>query len=750
MDILLQQLEDAGSIAELPDSWVRDILVILEAERMAVFQLAEDGSEIASCFDSTASAGEVRLRASHGSPVGHVAATGETLVIADCYDQEALSAVHPELAFDYACDQDAERVTQALMALPIKRGAETLGALEVCNCTSRESGNEFTADHVARAQELARVLAGKFPGRDAARGREEAGPFAPLLRDGSVTQEQWDRLARVARTGRASLGRLLVGMAGVPVERVGACLEQFYDVPFVQYDPNLRIDRVLLDELNRTYLARQRWVPLRKTRDSAIVLIDDPADGRRTPEIQTILDVPHCEFRVGLLEDILYFINPEIIEIEQEAKGSDVSLEDLVGRLHEGRAGKVTSTLETTELADGNAPAVVQLVNRLIGEAIESGASDIHIEPCEGHTPSAVRIRVDGICRPILELPASRNRAVVARIKVMSNLDITESRVPQDGKMSVKKGGKLYELRVATLPTVHGENAVLRVLSQGGALSLDKLNLTQRNSEALDDLLLRPHGIFLVVGPTGSGKTTTLHAILGHINTPERKIWTAEDPVEITQRGLQQMQMNAAVGLDFPAALRAFLRADPDVILIGEMRDYETAHSGIEASLTGHLVFSTLHTNSAPETVTRLLDIGLDPINFADALIGVLAQRLVRRLCPECKESYTPDAEELELLVNAYGAERFPELGVEPGEIRLCRPVGCEACMKAGYKGRTGIHELLVASKSLKRLVTRKKPAADILALGLDEGMRTLRQDGIIKVLRGETDFTQVRTATVE
>jgi type II secretory ATPase GspE/PulE/Tfp pilus assembly ATPase PilB-like protein len=373
------------------------------------------------------------------------------------------------------------------------------------------------------------------------------------------------------------------------------------------------------------------------------------------------------------------------------------------------------------------------------------GASDIHVEPSKGTANGTVRMRVDGVCRVTLDIPADFIRYVVSRIKIMSKVDISETRLPQDGKITCRLYGQPLELRVATLPTVNGETVVMRLLAAGEAMPFDKLNLTPHNAAVIRRMIDHPHGIVLVVGPTGSGKTTTLHALLALINTPERKILTAEDPVEITQPGLQQVQIRSGIGLDFARALRAFLRADPDVILIGEMRDYETAHSGIEASLTGHLVFTTLHTNSAPETITRLLDMGLDPLNFADALIGVLAQRLVRTLCVKCKEAYTPDGREIEQLINAYGPEYFPELGINEADLILYRPRGCPNCGNTGYRGRTGIHEALEATVRIKELVVNKDSAARIKAMAMEDGMRTLLQDGITKVFRGETDFRQVR-----
>ncbi|MEK6653547.1 MAG: GspE/PulE family protein, partial [Thermodesulfobacteriota bacterium] len=335
-------------------------------------------------------------------------------------------------------------------------------------------------------------------------------------------------------------------------------------------------------------------------------------------------------------------------------------------------------------------------VNKIILDASARRASDIHVEPNVGKKNVEVRYRVDGDCALYQTLPYSYRAAVVSRIKIMSNLDITVRRLPQDGKIKFRKpGGEEMELRVATIPTQGGvEDVVMRLLAKGETMPLEAMGMSERNLRELRNILEKPYGMVLVTGPTGSGKTTTLHAALHEINTPDRKIWTAEDPVEITQYGLRQVQVQSKIGFDFAAAMRAFLRADPDVIMGGEMRDFETAKTGVEASLTGHLVFSTLHTNSAPETIVRLLDMGIDPLNFADSLLGILAQRLVRTLCKKCKEAYHPDRNEYDEIVESYGEEQFLKLNIPYDDrFTLYRLKGCEACDKTGYKGRMGIHE---------------------------------------------------------
>ncbi len=398
--------------------------------------------------------------------------------------------------------------------------------------------------------------------------------------------------------------------------------------------------------------------------------------------------------------------------------------------------------------------AVVKLVNKIILDAHHRGASDIHIEPYTGRQDTEVRIRVDGSCMVYQKIPWAFRSAVTSRLKIMADLDIAERRKPQDGKIAFKKfGGADIELRVATIPTAGGmEDIVLRILQAGEPIPLDRIGFSHRNFENFVSLVSQPYGLIFVCGPTGSGKTTTLHSALSYINKPDTKIWTAEDPVEITQRGLRQVQVHPKIGLDFAAAMRSFLRADPDVIMVGEMRDRETTSIGIEASLTGHLVLSTLHTNSAPESITRLLDMGMDPFNFADAILCILAQRLVRTLCRECKQSVPATEGAFGELVREYGAREFEQNVHVPfsEDLRLGQARGCETCGNTGYAGRMGIHELLVGTDTMKRLIQGKAKMEEIRQQAISDGMTTLKQDGIEKILQGNTDLLQVRKVCIK
>ncbi|PTT75232.1 pilus assembly protein PilB, partial [Pelomonas sp. HMWF004] len=409
--------------------------------------------------------------------------------------------------------------------------------------------------------------------------------------------------------------------------------------------------------------------------------------------------------------------------------------------------------------------SLVRLINSMIIEAHGQGVSDIHIETYPAREKLKIRFRRDGVLQPYLELPHTYRNAMIARIKIMCDLDISERRKPQDGKINFARFSPQHklELRVAAIPTSNGlEDVVMRLLASSKPMPLDRIGLTPANLAALQAAVARPYGMVLCVGPTGSGKTTTLHSALSHINKPERKIWTAEDPVEITQAGLRQVQVNPKIDWTFAKALRAFLRADPDVIMVGEIRDEETAEIAVEASLTGHLVLSTLHTNSAPETITRLLDMGMDPFNFADSLLAVLAQRLVRRCCSACQVAEPMAETEIAELLDDY-LHVFPD-GSRPdraevradwlknhgqnGRLMRFTSSGCPTCGHSGFKGRAGLHELLTVSKNLRRMIQTGARAEELHNAALTEGMRSLRQDGILKVLQGLTTIAEVHATS--
>jgi type II secretory ATPase GspE/PulE/Tfp pilus assembly ATPase PilB-like protein len=596
---------------------------------------------------------------------------------------------------------------------------------------------------------------------------------------GYISEQQLeDALVQQKADRSVALGELLVRKGVVSRQDLQTALARKMGYPLVDVI-QFPVDAQAVGRLAYAIASRLPALPLMLHGGRLVVALEDPSQRLSVDEIEfaTQCKVVPVLARAGVLlgavdkaYEKLGGLDFNMRSLGDAAKPIEFEAED---------AGKLLATLETQHTNDTKVVendeqpieqsdnSLVRLINSMILEAQAQGVSDIHIETQPGREKVKVRFRKDGHLKPYIELPHTYRNALIARLKIMCDLDISERRKPQDGKINFGKyvQGHKLELRVATIPTTGGlEDAVLRLLASAKPLPLDKLNLSPVNLERLQAAVKRPYGMVLCVGPTGSGKTTTLHSALGYINTPEKKIWTAEDPIEITQAGLRQVQVNPKIDWTFAKALRAFLRADPDVVMVGEIRDKETSQMAIEASLTGHLVLSTLHTNSAPETVTRLLDMGMDPFNFGDALLAVLAQRLVRRLCTDCRAPHEASQEEVDELQrdhrHAMGdAPGVPDdsavlgdwlrrFGSSTGRFTLYKAVGCPKCDQTGFRGRAGIHELMTVSRHIRQMIQSGARAEDLQRQGLTEGMRTLRQDGLEKVLAGVTTLDEVRAVS--
>ena len=588
-------------------------------------------------------------------------------------------------------------------------------------------------------------------------------PYSPvrlgdiLMDQGLVSREQLLQALDHAKSKKSNmLGHILVEMGALTWSRLTQAVAEQLALPAV----SLRDFTIALEVLAlvpKAFAFSHHVLPLLLTPKTLVVAVESPVDADYLEEL-------HLSTRLQITP---VMANPEElsarIAVEYAnivAQHSPVSIEHEIAQLTQQTAPMPLTGVSDQQVSETDT-VLVRLVNKMVEDAHKAGASDIHVEAYPGEQSTRIRFRIDGVLSEYMKLPYTLRSAMISRLKIMASMDISEHRKPQDGKIDFSRFAPIQlELRVASLPTANGlEDIVMRLLASSNPTPVDELGFSPELSVQLKKMVHRSYGLILVCGPTGSGKTTTLHSLLEEVNTPETKIWTAEDPIEITHPGLRQIQMLPRAGLTFATAMRAFLRADPDIIMVVEMRDEETCRIAIEASLTGHLVLSTLHTNSAPESVVRLLDMGLDPFSFSDALIGVLGQRLARRLCKHCKTPLTEPSAELVTMANEYcaGTTLDPDAVLLDWRTRYAAPdgglpvlytaPGCDHCNHTGHKGRVGIYELMVATPSIKKLIQAKAPVEQIFECALHEGMQTLVQYGIIKVLEGLTDTMSVRSA---
>ncbi len=739
-----------------------EICGLFDADRLTIYATGEDGTSIVSKVKTgLTSFKDLRLPINDKSVAGYVALSRRIVNIADVYDDAELRAIHPNLHFLQEVDRRTGYRTRQMLVAPIVADGdgEVLGVVQIIN---HRDGTPFSAFAVEGAKGLCETLAIAFAQRSKAAAQVRS-KYDYLVADGVVSAQELDLARRTARLRNVEVEEVLIGELRVGTAALGDALAKFFGVPYEPFRPDRLRPIGLLRNLKRDYLEQNHWAPVEDGPEGIVVVAPDPEQVKGSRIVNNVFPKSRVAFRVTTVREFRQTLD------QLFGAGEDtLSVGDLISTMDETEEADFVSE-DISAAADNE---LVRLVNKIIVDAWQQGASDIHIEPRPGKDKTLIRFRRDGALMPYIEVPAHFRSAIVTRIKIMCDLDISERRRPQDGKIKFRKFGPLdIELRVATVPTAGGlEDVVLRILSAGEPIPLDQLGVLPRNLERLKSVIAKPYGLFFVCGPTGSGKTTTLHSVLATLNTPDTKIWTAEDPVEITQKGLRQVQVNRKAGLDFPTIMRAFLRADPDVIMVGEMRDRETTSIAIEASLTGHLVLATLHTNSAPESIVRLLDMGMDPFNFADALLGILAQRLARRLCGKCKASRVASADEMKAFMDEYceelhGTASFrrdapsafeaeyrglqKKYADAQGHFTLWSPVGCAECNGTGYKGRIGLHELMVGTERIKRLIQENARVAELFPAAIDDGMRTLKMDGMEKVLQGITDMKQIRAVCI-
>ena len=790
---LCAYLTKVATLDDLLFEGMERVASFFAAERAAVFvpDLENQLRAVAWVDDSIR---ELRLPREPANLIGWAARANTASSIRNVWDLAELVRLHPNLRPDERLDQWLGVRVRSVILAPLLDDEQVVGVLLIAN-RNDETG-VFPAREVVYANEAAKVIAGKvvtFLGLSArpspvpaTRVTTEAAktpapvappttPAAPAGKRNTARRPttrgvatahdeakdrptekprgKWDYLVEAgvmqpellaaslasAEAMTIESGRYLIEKVGIARADVEKALSRYYGVPFYKFTSQQAIPDDLRQRLRPEFLRQICAVPIERRGPQLIVVIDDPHDIARADALRSVETDREVTIHVGIRDEIL-----GCIEHSYGLK-SDVNV--LIKELStdEGTGAVDDASEDDDAVEEESDSAIIKLANQIIIDAFQRGASDIHIEPYGKEDNTRIRFRIDGDCVNYQEIPAIFRNPLVARFKIMARLDISEKRKPQDGKIKFRMRDRTIELRVATLPTVNAnEDVVMRILAASKPIPLDEMGMSERNLREMKVIIAKPYGLVLCVGPTGSGKTTTLHSALGSINTQDMKIWTAEDPVEITQPGLRQVQVQPKIGFDFAAAMRSFLRADPDVIMVGEMRDKETASTGVEASLTGHLVLSTLHTNSAPETITRLVDMGLDPFSFADALLGVLAQRLARGLCKKCREQYPASKDEVAEIVAAAGEETAVALGVTKGELKLWRAPGCELCAKTGYKGRIALHELLAADDGIKRAIAKRAPVEEVRNLAIAGGMRTLLQDGVEKALAGKTDIKQV------
>jgi len=551
----------------------------------------------------------------------------------------------------------------------------------------------------------------------------------------SLTDEQLRQAIEIQKETKEPLPQILVNMGLINEKDKAKCLGKQWGIPFVDLAER-QTDKELIKLIPRHLLQRLRAVPLEQGGRKLTVAMVNPLDIFAIDQLRLVAGL-EIEPVIATEDDI----NNVLSQAQAMSEEIGAAIKQVAEEIGQGDPGDITFEQRTQEEEELSADQlkeltedapVVRLVNLVIRQALRDAASDIHIQPEANRV--RVRYRIDGILHDKMVVPKQVQAALVSRIKVMADMDIAEKRAPQDGRISLLMQKREYDFRISTFPGVHGEKVVMRVLDKRGVqVSLNKLGISASMMEDFENLINHTYGIIAVTGPTGSGKSTTLYSVLNKINSPEKNIMTIEDPVEYQLPGLTQGQVNPRAGVTFATALRTMLRQDPDVMLVGEMRDAETALIAVEAALTGHLVLSTLHTNDAPSAVTRMLEMGIEPFLIASSVIGVLAQRLVRVICSHCKEAYTPPVD----------AFRRLNLAMDLDSVTFYRGRGCDRCMHTGYRGRIGVFELMAVNDSIRELILKKTAAHTIRQEGLDSGMMTLRQDAMQKILEGVTTMEE-------
>jgi type II secretory ATPase GspE/PulE/Tfp pilus assembly ATPase PilB-like protein/GAF domain-containing protein len=738
-DDILLKLEDA-------------LLDLFQAERLTIYAFDKKSNEVCSKVKSGQAIKEIRVPVSPKSIAGCVATLLKPANLIDVQNDVELTCFHPQLRFDGKWDKASGFTSKAMLVYPLIFQGQLMGIIQLVN---KRNGSSFNKQDENTAEIISEVLALGLHNQSKYSQTKKT-PFDLLISNGTLSQNELTAANIGARKQKLSPEFVLIKNHGFEKKEIGKSLSQYFNLPFIDLEQPGLIMEDLTSGLNKKELQKELWLPIAINNSKMTVAIVDPENSDIVSKIAMLFPKNDFEFKVCIREDIIDHLSGG--KTTSEGFGTRQPIQKIVGNpteqglidvdalIAEMEGGEESSGADANEALTQADNMTAINVQDILADSISQQASDIHFEPAIGNKSITIRFRVDGVCREYQPQTNLSPQDVITILKKMAKLSITDSHLPQDGKFKIKIDNEEIEYKLSTYPTFgQNEDVVLHKIEPLKPIPLKEMNLFSRNLGLIEENLGKPNGMMLFVGPSGSGKTTMVHSCLEHINTPRIKIFTAENPVEIVQRGLRQIQIDEKNGLTYLKAINSLADADADVVFLGELDDKETAGVALETALTGRLIISTLRLNSTIDAIRHMLNLELNPMNLAQGLLQIGAQRFVVTLCKTCKEGYHPDKDEFDQLMQEYGKEGFPKLGIKyTDKIKLYKPAGCGKCNGSGYSGRTCIYEIMQMTPSIKQLIVDKAELKQIQIQAIHEGMNTLKQDGIWKIFRGYCDLKQV------
>ena len=749
LDERLNSLSQAINRVKNPDELFFDLqhplMELFDATSTIIFAASPQRNELFSKIKWNESNQEIRLPINPSSIAGFAAANNQLLNIRDVNDPDELKKYHPDLQFNEKWEKASGLTTQSLLTVPLMHSNKLMGVLQLVN---KRSKNCFIPDDANNALLIAKTLAHAIHNLDNLI-KPKPKKFSYLVDKGYLTEEELNQVIKKSRESDADVESLLIKDLYLRSRDVGKSLENYYNTPYTGYDESIVLPNLDSFDIKYQTLVDHVWVPLKKDDSGIVILVNDPSDNDTIKEIKRIFPNQNIDIRVGLKMDIQKYVNTfyGVKNISDSIEKKDLPGEDKLDLKIEEERQPVNATGEISKIDSCN-----KLFDEIVSIAIHQDVTDIHIEPGMDGKNLLVRLRKEGACRIFEEIPSNFQADLISHVKKLANLDTSINNLPQNGKFIWTKDSNKYELSVVIFPTIGDlEDAMIRVLLLGKAVptfkSMTEMDFSDPN---LDKIMSRIHstkGLILLTGPDGTGKTTTLHALLSHLNTPDKKIVTVENPVEIVQSGLRQLQMNESSGLSYPLAIQTFLLGNPDIILVGEFETDETLKLCVDAAKE-RLVFSSLKSKSAIDAIRKMREMNIKSNQLGDTFLLVMAQKLVPSLCNNCKEDYHPSQEEFHMLEKFYGDNNFSDLEFQYNEnLTLKKAVGCKQCIFTGYSDKIALHEVLERTPELNRLIADNVPMEEIHNQAIKDGMITLNQDAIYKIVNGDCDFKKIQEA---